>query len=121
MDYYEWLKKLKPGDDVIVCAWNWGSSYTSSKVEKITPTGLIRVLGILYKPNDGYSKSGSSNLLNPKDEDAIEKLKEYKERKFVIGTMYKIRNTNSKAVTYEQAVQINKIMGWEDLFLEENE
>lgn len=113
MEYREWLKQLKDGDDVVIRTWNWGgSSYTNAKVKKITTTGFIRVEGILYKPNDGNSRSGNSNLLDPNDETTIKLLKKYKENKFVSETMNKIRNTNYNNVTYEQAVEIRKIMGW---------
>lgn len=114
MEYREWLKQLKAGDDVVIGTWNWVSSgYTNAKVEKITPTGFIRVEGALYKPKDGMSRSGGSKLLNPTDENTIKLLKEYTEKTFVKQTMYKIRNTNYNDVTYEQAVEIRKIMGWE--------
>ena len=113
MEYREWLKQLKTGDDVVIRTWNWGgSSYTNAKVEKITPTGFIRVNGILYKPHDGNSRSGDSGLLDPNDETTIKISKKYKENKFVSETMKKIRNTHYNDVTYEQAVEIRKIMGW---------
>ena len=113
MEYLEWLKQLKAGDDVVIRTWNWGgSSYTNAKVEKITTTGFIRVEGILYKPQDGNSRSGNSDLLDPNDETTSKMLKKYKENKFVRETLNKIRNTNGNAVTYEQAVEIRKIMGW---------
>lgn len=113
MEYHEWLKQLKAGDDVVIRTWNWGGSgYTNAKVEKITPTGFIRVKGILYKPNDGNSRSGNSGLLDPNDETTIKLLKEHTEKTFVKQTMYKIRNTSNENITYEQAVEIRKIMGW---------
>lgn len=114
MEYREWLKQLKAGDDVVIRTWNWGgSSYTNAKVEKITPTGFIRVEGILYKLQDGNSRSANSGLLDPNDETTIKLLKKYKENKFVRETVNKIRSTNYNDVTYEQAVAIRKIMGWE--------
>lgn len=113
MEYREWLKQLKAGDDVVIRAWSWGGSgYTNAKVEKITPTGFIRVEGVLYKPQDGNSRSGNSGLLDPNDETTIKILKKYKENNFVRETMDKIRETNYNDVTYEQAVAIRKIMGW---------
>ena len=113
MEYREWLKQLKTGGDVVIRTWNWGGSgYANAKVEKITPTGFIRVEGILYKPNDGNSRSGNSNLLDPNDENTIKLLKEYTEKTFVKQTMYKIRNTSNENITYEQAIAIRKIMGW---------
>lgn len=113
MEYREWLKQLKAGDDVVIRTWNLGGSgYINAKVEKITPTGFIRVEGALYKPKDGMSRSGGSELLNPTDEKTIKLLKEYTEKTFVKQTMYKIRNTCNENITYEQAVEIRKIMGW---------
>lgn len=112
MEYREWLKQLKSGDDVVIMDWSWGgSSYTNAKVEKITPTGFIRVKGILYKPQDGNSRSGNSKLLDQNDETTIKILKKYKDNKFVSEMMNKIRNTNYNNVSYEQAVEIRKIMG----------
>lgn len=114
MEYREWLKQLKAGDDVVVRTWNWGGSgYTYTKVEKVTPTGFIRVKGILYKPQDGTSRGGGSDLLDPNDESTIKLLKKYEENKFISETMWKIRNANYNDVTYEQAVAIRKIMGLE--------
>lgn len=115
MEYYEWLKQLKAGDDVVVHAWDWsGSSYCMGKVEKITPTGLIRVDGILYTPQDGYSRSRGSVILDPSDEDVENRLKTYSQKSIIRETMYKMRNINYEKVTYEQAVEIRKIMGWEE-------
>lgn len=114
MEYREWLNQLKAGDDVVIRIWSFGGSgYTNAKVEKITPTRFIRVEGVLYKPQDGNSRFGNNGLLDPNDETTIKLLKKYKENKFVSETMYKIRNTNYNDVTYEQAVEIRKIMGWE--------
>ncbi len=113
MEVYDQLSQLKPGDDVIVNACDWtGSSYRYAKVEKITPTGLIRVDGVLYRPQNGISRSGASSILCPQNEEAVKRLREYQEKEFVRRTMYRIRNTNYNEVTYEQAVQIGKIMGW---------
>lgn len=115
MEYREWLNQLKAGDDVVIRTWSWGgSSYTNAKVEKITPTGFIRVKGILYKPQDGNSRSGNSDLLDPNDESTKSILKKYNQTRFVIKTLNKIRNTSGNDVTYEQAVAIREIMGWEN-------
>lgn len=114
MEYREWLKQLKPGDDVVVSCWQYGTTYRKEKVEKVTPTGFIKVDGVLYKPQDGMSRSGYSQLHDPNDESTKNILKKYEEKTFVRGTMNKIRNTNYNDVTYEQAVAIRKIMGWQN-------
>lgn len=113
MEYREWLKQLKPGDEVIIRAWNWGgNTYKKANVEKITPTEFIRVCNILYKPQDGNSRSGNSDLLDPNDENTIKIVNDWKKKRFVSEVMYKIRNTDYSKVTYEQAFEICKIMGW---------
>lgn len=115
MEYREWLKQLKSGDDVVVHAWEFGGSYyRMGKVEKITPTGLIRVDGTLYRPQDGYSRSRGSGILDPSDEDVANRLKAYNQKSIIRETIYKMRNMNYEKVTYEQAVEIRKIMGWGD-------
>lgn len=113
MEYREWLKQLKTGDEVIIREWHCsGSTYKKANVEKITPTGFIRVCGILYKPQDGNSRSGNGDLLDSNDKQTVKSLDKYMKGKFVLATMQRIRSTDYKKVTYEQAVQICKIMGW---------
>lgn len=59
MDYKEWLSQLKVGDKVIISRAHWGSKM--SKVEKITPSGMIKVDGRMFnkdgreRGNNGYS------------------------------------------------------------------
>lgn len=114
MEYKEWLKRLKVGDQVVVRTWSWvGSTYDFKKVEKVTPTGFIRVDGILYKPHDGEARSGGSRLLDPDDRETFELTLAYSQKKFVKRTINKIQNISSNSMTYDQAVEIAKIMGWE--------
>lgn len=112
MEYREWLKQLKTGDEVIVSCWNYGTTYRKEKVEKVTPTGLIRVDGILYKPHNGLSRSEYSQLHDPNDEKTIKTVQEWKENNFVLRVLNKFRSIDYNTVTYEQAVEICKIMGW---------
>lgn len=105
-----WIEALNPGDLVVVSSWNWtGWAYKASKVEKITPTGLIRVDGALYK-KDGRSRSGGSEILNPNDEEVMSRLKEYTEKRFIMSVVNKMGCV--RYLTMEQAQEICRVMGW---------
>ncbi len=56
-DLKEWLKQLKPGDEVVY-SYNrgFGSSENIRKVDKITPKGFIKVGDVLFYPDTGYSR-----------------------------------------------------------------
>lgn len=101
---YDWLQKLKPGDNVVVCSWNWMGSrqYKIKPVEKITPSGLIKVNGSLYRP-DGHTRGEYARcvLLNPKDEDVMAKVRHYKETELVSNVLYRLRKLDS--LTAKQA------------------
>ena len=106
----KWIEALKPGDLVVVNAWSWmGETYRASRVEKITPTGLVRVGGVLYK-KDGMSITGGSCIMNPDDEGVKKQLREYTERRFVMSVVNKMGYV--KELTLEQAQEICKVMGW---------
>lgn len=101
---YNWLQKLKPGDNVVICSWYsfGGCQYRIKPVEKITPSGLIKIDGHLYK-RDGYIRDryGSSKLLNPEDKEVIEEVAKYHEKKFISNVLYRLRNLDS--LTVQQA------------------
>lgn len=45
-----WLQSLKMGDAVIVRRWAYGKvTYEEATVEKVTPAGMVKVGGRLYK------------------------------------------------------------------------
>lgn len=113
MEYHEWLRQLKVGDEVIYHSWGFGDPYILLKVDKITPTGFIRVNETLFRPNDGYARSGCACILDPNNQESAQRLKEYNNHVFVYKTMQKLGATNADNVTYDQAVEIAKIMGWE--------
>lgn len=113
MEYHEWLKQLKVGDEVIYHAWGFGEYYNLAKVSRITPSGLIRVNGVHFRPDDGYARSGGACIEDPDNQESAQRLKEYNNHVFVYKTMQKLRATNAENVTYDQAVEIAKIMGWE--------
>lgn len=105
-----WIEALKPGDPVVVHAWSWeGDTYRASRIERITPTGRIRVDGVLYKKN-GLSRSGGSCIMNPEDEGVMKELKEYTEKRFIMSVVNKMGCV--RELTLEQAQEICRVMGW---------
>lgn len=107
-----WIKNLKAGDKVIV-RYNCFSkhSYSLEVVEKITPKGYIKVNNILYNNTYGFARGGGHTyLLDYNDERNQIKLKEDTQKIFIRNIKAKISNTEN--MTYEQAMEISKIMGW---------
>lgn len=54
------LKELKAGDEVAICFGSLSKRYEIATVEKVTPTGRIKVRGDYYNTN-GYQIGGSYN------------------------------------------------------------
>ena len=103
------LSNIKVGDKVIVYGGYGGE--TIKEVEKITPKGFIRVNGILYNQT-GTQRSSDRwffSRIEPVTEEKIEKLRR---RDYVRKITNKIVNMQ-KSFTYDQAVKIAEIMGWD--------
>jgi len=102
----DWIKKLKAGDTVIIHG-KWSDRL--AKIDKITPTGKIKIGDTHYSP-DGYSIGNGTRLyvtsLCEATPEAIEALRQ---KEVIIEATYTLRNKNS--LTYEQAVKILEIFG----------
>lgn len=108
MQNNKWLSELKEGDKVVVTRWGMiHNSYSEGTVQKITPKGFIKVNDILFKPNNGVSRSGEFGLL-PNDDNNKEKLELYKKSSFIRSVLKKMCNVGD--LTFEQAVKINEIL-----------
>lgn len=75
-----WLQNLKAGDAVIVRRYRHGhiggTSYADAVVEKITPTGMIKVDGRLYK--NGVARGDREyEIFSPDDRKIQEERKEH--------------------------------------------
>lgn len=106
----DWLKKLKVGDKVIVnnCPGRLGNSYEESEVEKITPTGRIKVKGedkyFINGHIKGVSKWASGSYLR---EYTPESYKKYIQAPDIISVLRNYKWTN---LTPDQLIEIhNKI------------
>lgn len=113
----EWISKLKKGDMVIVHSWSAGySCYTEETVQKVTPKGFIKVNGSLFNQNDGMARGrgswSGSCLMDSNDESAKEQVKKYRMECYVGRVLRKIRNIPN--LTYEQAIEIDRILCGEE-------
>ncbi len=104
-DSKEWIKTLKPGDEVICKTWRRAFHSAVTKVEKITPAGFVKVDGNLYEPKTGKRRGGGGEII-----------KATKEARFEIhkaATILKAKRILSEAankdLTYERALAIIKI------------
>lgn len=102
---------LKPGDPILIKASNFASyKITESKVDKVTPTGLIKV-GSRYFYQDGTERTSSTFCrarLYHYEPDLVESVKR---QTFCTKVVRRLRNITEDQITYEQAVAINKILG----------
>lgn len=101
------IKDLKVGDEVYFEYWGgWRDYWSKSIVERITPTGLIRVNGTYFR-QDGYSRGGSARIYPLDDETARGAYEAQQKEKFVRSMVARI---NGDGMTYEQAVKIKEIL-----------
>lgn len=97
----DWIKSLKAGDKVIVSS-TYGTRV--AEVEKITPSGLIKVDGTLYNQNGCERSQWCTSSIHEATEEAV---REVEQRK-VVTKAFKIMHRTSQ-ITYEQAIKILEI------------
>lgn len=102
MSNNNWLSELKAGDKVVIN--NYGHREIHF-VEKITPSGMIKVNGSLYN-KDGSKRGASYGFGLSQCTPEIEK--EIAEIRFIKNVIIKIKNV--KALTFDQAAAINRIL-----------
>lgn len=96
---------FKVGQRVLV---HKGKFVYMSNIEKITPSGLIKVDGKLYYP-DGRERTADcwnySTITLATDYDIVQ----LKKSRFIQRVYDKMKTMNNK-LTYEQAIEINRIL-----------
>lgn len=93
---------LKPSDPIIVVR---DGIKSVRHVEKITPSGLIRVSGLLYYPN-GRERTSSiwhSSRLIPYDEKTASAI-------FIASIINRLHTINTSDITFEQAIAISNVL-----------
>lgn len=110
IDDKAWLKELKPGDAVIVLGAGWYDTKQKCTVDKLTPSGLIKVNGTLYYSDTwqaGRERSGDRQLLQA----TPEALQEIVEAEVIARAIHKMQRLSGKTIDYGTAVKILGILG----------
>ena len=97
---------LKPTDLIIVVR---DGNKKVRQVEKITPSGLIRVSGVLYYPNGRERTSSiwhSSRLIPYNKETALV----IEQDEFISKLVKRLHNININSITFEQATAISNVL-----------
>ena len=102
----DWIKELKVGDKVFVGHRDY---YEVSVVEKITPTGFIKVNENLYNEN-GYLRGGDvwtrTHLIRWSQEEEGKLRRE----KYIKAVLRKLTDLKDGDITYDQALLIMNIL-----------
>ena len=107
------LKDVQIGDMVFV---HNGLSTYIKPVQKITPSGLIKVNGTLFNP-DGRMRGGSMYCHTYIEVATPEKIKEFKEQIYIDKVITKLKDLLTfgnlfAKITFEQAEEINRIFNF---------
>ena len=104
------LENIQVGDMVFV----YYHSHTCIKpVQKITPSGLIKVDGNLFKPN-GRIRGGDLYCTTYIEIATPEKIEEFKQRTYIKKVLANLRELKFEDITFEQAERINQIFNFEN-------
>lgn len=103
------LKNLQVGDMVFV----YYTGRTCIKaVQKITPSGLIKVDGNLFNTN-GFIRGGGAYCTTHIEIATPEMIKEFKQRIYVKKTLADLQKLTVDDISFEQAQEINRIFVFE--------
>ena len=97
---------LKPTDPIIVVR---DGNKKVRQVEKITPSGFIRVSGVLYYPN-GRERTSSiwhSSMLIPYNKETALIIEQ---NEFISKLVKRLHNININSITFEQATAISNVL-----------
>ena len=101
------LENLQVGDLVFVY---YHSNTCIKAVQKITPSGLIKVDGLLFNNTDGYLRGRDKYFCQTHIEIATpEKIEDFKKRVYIKKTFSDFRDLKVEDISFEQAQEINRI------------
>ncbi len=73
-EYAAWLASLKPGDDVAVVGWGTALGVEIFKVDKVTPTGRVRVGNQLFTRGRCNVNTGGGWRIEPATQEVRDSL-----------------------------------------------
>lgn len=103
------FKNLQVGDLVFVY---YQSSTCVKPIQKITPSGLIKVDGNLFNQN-GHIRGGGSYCTTRIEIATPEKIEEFRQRVYIKKVYRKLKELSVDDITLEQAKEINRIFNFE--------
>lgn len=103
----DWIKNLKAGDKVIVCYRGLYSYDTVKTVDKVTPTGRIKVGCDYYNQNGRPRNHGGTHL----EEATTEALEAIQQREVISKAVSRASALRASSITYDQAVKILEVLG----------
>ena len=103
------FKNLQVGDLVFVY---YHSSTCVRPVQKITPSGLIKVDGNLFNQN-GHIRGGGSYCTTRIEIATPEKIEKFRQRIYIKKVYHKLKELSVDDITLEQAKEINRIFNFE--------
>lgn len=103
----DWLKNLKAGDRVILVGGSPYSPCSIQTVEKVTPTGRIKVKGMTFN-QDGTQYGGDRYWSYSIGEATPKEVESIRHEQKVITVKKMMHDT--KRITYEQAIAIEAIL-----------
>lgn len=106
----EELKNLKVGDLVFVYYY---SSTCIKPVQKITPTGLIKVDGNLFNTN-GFIRGGDKYCTTHIEVATPEEIEEFRQRIYIKKVFNNLKKLKIEDITFEQAKEINRILSFDE-------
>lgn len=115
------LKDLKPGDKCLIAysvsiGWSSYTNYQEATVDRITKSGLIVVDDLKFYTETGRERSSSryrTHITTIDDKSAVETMNRMEKMIKIDRVCTKMNTIKMEDVTYDQAVQISKIMGWD--------
>lgn len=116
------LKDLKPGDHVLVSYGTYvrGMCYTSyaeRQISHITDSGLIIVDRMEFDPDSGLESNccmaRRQHIAMLDDKEALNVMERTRRIKKIDSVLSNIHSCYEWNLTYDQAVEIANIMGWE--------
>lgn len=99
------LENLQVGDLVFVY---YHSRICIKAVQKITPTGLIKVDGLLFN-TDGYLRGRDRYCTTHIEIATPERIEDFKKRVYIKKTFSDLRDLKVEDISFEQAQEINRI------------
>jgi hypothetical protein len=101
----DWIKNLKAGDTIIISRANYGK--TVQTVEKITPSGLIKVAGKYYDQH-GFLRTTDKWARGHLEEATNTALEEIEKKATIAKAVWLMRNVTG--ISHAKAVKIIEIL-----------